>query len=226
MSTISYATRNFTIPAGGSADVSRAADFMSCLEASKPFKVAFQDGSQNDFEAGLTYNAPQGFSRVSFINPNDVEITIKVAFGRGDIADSRLNLVGAEMTVRADVPLPVVASQALPVVAESALPVRASETLPTKAVSPSVVKTAQVTCGAGWTVICAANAGRSEVTVFLQAEPALSSGQIAGVSGSGQTPAFPLPEGGSITLQTSDAVHFWNGGSGNAVVNLIWTEFV
>lgn len=202
MSNPSYATREFTIPAGGSADVSRAADFMSCLEATKPFKVAFQDGSKNDFEAGLTYNAPNGFSRVSLINPNDEEITVKVAFGRGDIADSRVNLVGTD------------------------LPIRAAEDLPIRAVSPSVVKTSQLTCGAGWTVLEAANAARSEITVFLQTEPALGAGEIAGVSGSAQTPAFPLPESASITLQTSDAVLFWNGGTGDAVVNLIWSEFV
>jgi hypothetical protein len=90
-----YATRSYTVPAGGSVQVARASDFLSCLEASHPFKVSFDNQPRTDFEAGLTYDTETGFQLVEVINTEAEELTVKLGFGRGNITDARLVLPGA-----------------------------------------------------------------------------------------------------------------------------------
>jgi len=107
-----YATRQFTIPAGGSAEMVRNANFITVLEANAPFKVSFDNGPSSDLETGLTLRTVSEFHRVELINPSAAELTVKVGLGRGDIRDARLVLSGAisSKSVSPDVlntPLPV-----------------------------------------------------------------------------------------------------------------------
>lgn len=91
----SYATRVFTIPAGGSAEMVRNANFITVLEANAPFEVSFDNGPRSDLETGLTLRTVSEFHRFELINPGADEIRVKVGLGRGDIRDARLVLSGA-----------------------------------------------------------------------------------------------------------------------------------
>jgi hypothetical protein len=86
----SYAARSFEIPAGESVQVYRQSNFLTCLEANRAFQVAFDGNSPNDFEKGLTYREDKGFTRVRIINNNPDELSVKLGFGRGQVADNRL----------------------------------------------------------------------------------------------------------------------------------------
>lgn len=95
-----YAIRSFTIPANGTVSYSRPADFLSCLEAGGDglFLVRFDDGSANDFEAGLTIKPEAEFKRIELINETSSAMVVRLAFGRGDITDSRLSIQGSIKT--------------------------------------------------------------------------------------------------------------------------------
>lgn len=90
-----YKVYTYTIAAGGSAEVSGLAEFFTCLDASKVFKITFGDAPQTDFAKGLTYDAQVPFNFVRIENPNDSEITVQFAVGKGGIKDARLILSGA-----------------------------------------------------------------------------------------------------------------------------------
>lgn len=90
----SYATREFEIPAGGSVSTFRQADFLTCLEATAPFRLSFDNAPRTDFQAGLTYRTAEGFQRVEIINEGATVLRVTLGFGKGDISDSRLTLGG------------------------------------------------------------------------------------------------------------------------------------
>lgn len=90
--TISYAVREFTIPAGATVSAVRDAGFVTCLDASRKFKISFDDGTQNDFEAGLTYRPKDGFTRLAIYNPSDSVLTVRLGLGKGNIADARVTI--------------------------------------------------------------------------------------------------------------------------------------
>lgn len=94
MTKTSYKTGSYTIPAQGEIGVNRVADFLTCLSASHKFRVRFDNGTESDFEAGLTLHDPDGFTRVEIRNPSDDPLIIHMGFGLGDIRDSRLTLTG------------------------------------------------------------------------------------------------------------------------------------
>lgn len=98
-----YAVRSFTIPANGSVEAIRDADFITCLEASAAFKMSLDNAPRVDFEAGLTLTTVSGFKRIEMINPTGDALTVKVGFGKGDVKDARLTLSGAVNT-RVDAP--------------------------------------------------------------------------------------------------------------------------
>lgn len=104
MAAPTYATRTYTVPAGGSLQIARMSDFLTALEASAPFKVSFDNQPRTDFEAGLTYNTENGFQLVEIINEDVTALTVKLGFGRGDIKDSRLTLGAATINTRESVP--------------------------------------------------------------------------------------------------------------------------
>lgn len=88
------ATREIIIPANGNTGIVREAEFLTCLEASAPFRLRLDQGPQMDFEAGLGLTVAEKFQRIDFINNTAEEIRIRVALGKGDIADARLVLSG------------------------------------------------------------------------------------------------------------------------------------
>ena len=91
---IAYKTFDYVIPAGGAVGVQRDTSQVTCLEASAPFRVKFDNGPASDFEAGLTYRPPEGFELFEMINPGAEPITVKIALGKGDIRDARMTLNG------------------------------------------------------------------------------------------------------------------------------------
>lgn len=132
-----FKTNAWTIGAGQSIAVQRVGDFLSCLEADQPFEIQFDDGVETEFFKGITYDADVEYKKVRLINPNDAEIFVKVAFGRGGLKDSRLTLGGG------------------------------SEVVSVSTVSPDTLTTsAPVDCldGAA-TLIAAANAARKEIVI-------------------------------------------------------------
>lgn len=93
-----YRSDQWTVPAGGRIEVARAGEFLVCLEASSPFEIAFDHGSETGFEAGLAFKVPDGFQRVRIYNPNAGDIVVRLGFGRGDLRDARLVVQGSVKT--------------------------------------------------------------------------------------------------------------------------------
>lgn len=105
MSRINYATLAYTIAAGGTISIIRQADFVACLTASDKFRIAFDDGSESDFEAGLTYAPGEGFSRLTLRNPNASAITVQLGIGAGAIRDGRVTInAGVTLPTRESAP--------------------------------------------------------------------------------------------------------------------------
>ncbi len=93
-----YQANTWEVPAGGFLEVARSADFLVCLEASSPFKIAFDQSPETNFEAGLSFHVPMGFHRIRLRNPNAGAISVRLGFGRGDLRDARLVLEGSIQT--------------------------------------------------------------------------------------------------------------------------------
>lgn len=89
---VSYAALTYTIAAGATIGVEKQSGFITCLNASSPFKIKFDDGSFSDFEAGLSYTPLNGFSRVDLFNPTGNLITVRLGFGKGSINDARVTI--------------------------------------------------------------------------------------------------------------------------------------
>ena len=100
---VSYAIRSYTLGAGEVVRIDRHSGFLACLASTDVFKVAFDDGEENDFEAGITYSPIEGFRSVQIRNDGASTNTIKLGFGKGNIKDARLNLAGS-ITNREEVP--------------------------------------------------------------------------------------------------------------------------
>lgn len=96
-----YATRTFTIAAGGSVEVIRQASFVTVLESDAEFKARFDNAPEFDLEQGLTIRAPELFSRMEFRNPGAAPIVVKVGLGKGDVNDARLTISGQVTTQEA-----------------------------------------------------------------------------------------------------------------------------
>lgn len=92
MASPSYKTFAYTVPAGGSVQIARHADFVTCLDASAPFKITFDQQPATEFEAGLTYNPETAVQLVELINEGASPNTIRMGFGKGGIQDSRLTI--------------------------------------------------------------------------------------------------------------------------------------
>jgi len=102
----SYAVRAYTVPPGDSVQVYRRSTVLTCLEGNIPFKVAFDGNSASEFEKGLTYREAQGFNRIEVINPSaTAALQVKLAFGKGDVSDSRLSLTGTIVTEETAAPV-------------------------------------------------------------------------------------------------------------------------
>lgn len=89
-----YQANTWTVPAGGRLEVARTAEFLICLEATAPFKISFDNGSETNFEQGLTFTVKNQFSRIRLYNPHPQDISVRLGFGRGDVTDARLVVSG------------------------------------------------------------------------------------------------------------------------------------
>lgn len=103
MASPSYASRTYEIPAGGSLEIYRDATFIACLDAQASFKISFDGGPKTEFEAGLTYRPSSGLKLVELVNEGGSANSVTLAFGKGDISDSRLTL-GNAITTKEEAP--------------------------------------------------------------------------------------------------------------------------
>lgn len=177
---VTYAVRQFLIPAGETVSVVRDAGFLTCLDATAPFKVAFDEGSENDFEAGLTYTPVEGFDRVAMRNPTAGPITVRLGFGKGAIADARVVLSSGNTLWTRERPADQVSTGAAIAAASGAV-----------------------------TLLAAADALRREIMVVAPTTatgPVYIGGAAAAAAGEG----IPLLPGQSLTLSTGAAIYARN----------------
>lgn len=84
-----YRSYTFTIAPGGVYEIARQAQFFTCIEATAPFKVAFDDAPKTDFLAGLSFEGLTPFNKVRIENDSAASLTITAGLGVGGIRDAR-----------------------------------------------------------------------------------------------------------------------------------------
>ena len=94
MTTPNYSTRSFAVPANGSIELYREAEFLTCLEATGDFKIKIDNGPSFDFEAGLSISFDRAFTRLELIDVTGATNVVKIALGKGGVKDARLVLSG------------------------------------------------------------------------------------------------------------------------------------
>lgn len=93
-----YRADTLDIAPFGSVEINRQAEFLTCLEATGPFFIAFDDAPKTQFVKGLSFEATIAFSKYRVENPTDAIMTVTIGTGRGNIRDARLVLSGAVET--------------------------------------------------------------------------------------------------------------------------------
>ena len=93
-----YKRLAYTLSAGEMVSINRTCRQVTCLAASEPFRVQFDDGSETDFESGLAFRNDAGFQKVTLRNPTAGPITVAVGLSNGDVTDARLVLAGGIAT--------------------------------------------------------------------------------------------------------------------------------
>lgn len=89
--------RNVVVPAGGSREIGAVGSYVSVLESTLDFNIGIEDDALQFITQGLTIGTRDGstFNRVRIENPNPGAITLTLAFGIGEIRDSRLSATAA-----------------------------------------------------------------------------------------------------------------------------------
>jgi hypothetical protein len=196
-----YTTQKLTIPALGTASVSRAATFLICLAATHRFKLRFEHGHETDFEAGLKFRQEVDFTRIEIINPSSTDaLTVELGFGRGDIDDARLVLSGVIGTT-------VTGGQ---VTAKARTP----ETLKGPTFPNPIVIAANSTA-----LLVAQNANRHRIHMTVQDSPLwvqVTSADLGGVANNG---GLPVKGGDRLTLETTSQIYIVNN---NASPMSVW----
>lgn len=185
---VQYARRSYTIAAGDAVRIDRDSSFITCLQASSVFKIRFNEGPENDFEAGLTYSPQMGFHNVTLRNPGAAPITVTVGFGKGEITDSRVTISEGDK---------VLTRQASPDVLTTGAAVNC----------PDVATTA----------LLAADTLRREAVIVVPTTatgPVYIGGDAAAAAGQG----IPVLPGQSFTLETSAAIYGRNDTGGAVAV--------
>jgi len=94
MTTPNYTTRSVTIPANGTVELYREAQFITCLSGAASFKVKVDNGPAFEMEAGLSVAFENPFTRLELIDESGANNLVKVALGKGGVKDARLVLTG------------------------------------------------------------------------------------------------------------------------------------
>lgn len=114
MSSAFYLEFTNTLANGESWRIDRAAQFLTVLDATADFQVAFDDGPASGFREGLTFKTAIPFQRVEIINNSGATSTIKIGIGSGHLTDSRLSLSGSMDTREVAPPDMTVATVSIP----------------------------------------------------------------------------------------------------------------
>lgn len=103
MSFPDYRTYDANIGPGGVHTITAMGNVLSCLEASGPVAVKFNEGGEAHIEKGLTISPDTMFERIDLVNKADHPISVRLALGMGEVRDSRLALTG-RVAVRETMP--------------------------------------------------------------------------------------------------------------------------
>lgn len=89
-------TSKYIVPAGQSADIPAAGEFVRCLEATSNFKLSISGGSPMYFAGGIQWTArsPEQFDGFTIINDTVAQIEVVMAWGFGEFVDNRLAVAG------------------------------------------------------------------------------------------------------------------------------------
>lgn len=88
--TASYTLRTMDLSPGQFEEFARVGDFVTCLGSTGGFKIAFDGGPESDFEEGLSFEVPQGFTKVRLRNNSSAIVRVRLAIGFGAVHDNRL----------------------------------------------------------------------------------------------------------------------------------------
>ena len=180
MSKIQYATRRFTIPAGEVVETVRDSNLLTCLAATDSFFIRFDDGPENEFDAGLTYQPQNGFTRLSMRNDSAADIEVWFAFGKGEIKDSRVTISASQvLTTRQKSPDELTTGAAVAALDAAATLIAAADPLRRELIVVSPTDAAGV--------------------VFIGGDAAAGAGE-----------GLPLMAGQSMTLESAAAVYARN----------------
>jgi hypothetical protein len=97
-------TQTITVAANSSVSPGLNGSFLRCLysnQAGTMFTVAFDDGQAFEFDQGLAaYCAPgDTFGKVTITNPTAAALTVTLAYGQGNITDSRVSLTNSQIAI-------------------------------------------------------------------------------------------------------------------------------
>jgi hypothetical protein len=95
MSTPYIANKTITVPAGKTIPYPIPGEVLYIAESTAAFSVELDNSPQIDLEAGLGVRFPSGksFKKITFVNNNAIDITIKYYAGTAELMDNRLNTV-------------------------------------------------------------------------------------------------------------------------------------
>lgn len=96
-------TADWTIPAGGRIPIGSQGQYVRCLEASGPFYISINGGSDLFFASGIQWRADglETFSEFHLINKSGAPVTVTLAWGFGEYTDGRLTATGNLTVVNA-----------------------------------------------------------------------------------------------------------------------------
>lgn len=97
-------TGTFVLAAGETKTIASAGEFIRCLAATADFKIAIQGASPMYFASGLQWRAEAltQYDQIDIINDTGVFLTVTMAWGFGELTDSRLNFVGGILQTKLD----------------------------------------------------------------------------------------------------------------------------
>ncbi|MDD9911708.1 MAG: hypothetical protein OXR68_00245 [Alphaproteobacteria bacterium] len=91
-----YITYSQTIEAGGERTVPVNSNYVRCFSASAAFAIALDNEPKADMQEGIGFGVDEPFQKVRIINlSQSTALSVDMAFGRGEVADSRFTLNGA-----------------------------------------------------------------------------------------------------------------------------------
>lgn len=90
---------SYTVPPNGALDIVTSGTFVRCLDATAPWKIAFDNGQPVYMAKGAAIRLSDAYNILRLINPTGAPNLIQVVAGTGDYQDDRLNIVDDAVAV-------------------------------------------------------------------------------------------------------------------------------